>query len=116
MANLIESSFNVNIPDVGTAVTLCIPVTPANKGKITRITTCLGAAISGADSKVVVSRNATVLGTITIANSSSAAGDIDYLDVFAASTDLVVGDFITVANGGESTGTATGVITFDLKR
>ena len=116
MANLTEDSFSVNIPDIGTAVTLCIPITPANKGKITRITSCLGAAISSADSKIVISRNTTVLGTITIANASSAAGDIDFLDVFAASADLVVGDFIKIANGGESTGTATGVITFDLLR
>lgn len=114
MANIREETVNINIPDVGTAVTVCIPITPHNAGELKRVTTCLGAAISGADSKVVVSKNATVIGTIVVAYTSSAAGDIDYLNINGVY--LASGDFITIANGGESTGTATGVVTLDILR
>lgn len=105
MADIRRVSQSFKVTDVGTAETLCIPVTEHMRGPIVRVTTCLGGAISGADSLVIVSKNATVLGTITIAYTSSAAGDIDYLDI--SGVELSVGDFIKIANGGESTGAAT---------
>lgn len=113
MADLRRVADTLNIPDVGTAVTVCIPITEHNKGKLTRVTTCLGGAITGADSLVVISRNATALGTITVANTSSAVGDIDYLDLNA---EFSVGDYIKIANGGESTGVATLGIVLDFVR
>ena len=114
MADIRRVSHPFSTADAGTAATLCIPVTEHIRGQIVRVTTCLGGAISGADSKVVVSKNATVLGTITIAYTSSAAGDIDYLDI--AGVELSVGDFITIANGGESTGVAILSGTIDIVR
>lgn len=114
MADLRRDSDTIKITDVGTAETVCIAVTEHNKGMLTRVTTCIGGAISGADSKVVVSQNATVLGTITVAYTSSAAGDIDYLDL--AGKELSVGDFIKIANGGESTGAAPMTVTLDIVR
>lgn len=114
MANIREVTANVNIPDVGTAVTVVIPVTAHMAGQIKRITSCLGGAISGADSKIVISKNATVLGTITVAYTSSAAGDQDYIS--PSNVFVKEGDYIVIANGGESTGTATGVISVDIMR
>lgn len=114
MADIRRQADSITIPDVGTEITVCIPVTEHNKGLLTRVTTCIAGAITGADSKVVISKNATVLGTIVVANTSSAAGDIDYLDL--AGIELSVNDFIKVANGGESTGTAPMAIVFDIVR
>lgn len=114
MADLRREVNSINIPDVGTAVTVCYPITEHNKGQLAKVTTCIGGAISGADSKVVLSKNATVLGTIVVAYTSSAAGDIDSLAL--SGIELSVGDFITVANGGESTGTATMTVVFDIVR
>ena len=114
MADIRRQADSLSIPDVGTAVTLCLPITEHNKGLLTRVTTCIAGAITSGDSKVVISKNATVLGTIVVANTSSAAGDIDYLDL--TGTELSVGDFIKVANGGESTGTAPMVVVFDIVR
>lgn len=114
MADLRRVGESFHIPDVGTAVTVCIPITEHNKGQFTRVTTCLGGAITGADSLVVVSKNATVLGTITIAYTSSAVGDTDYLNI--AGVEVSAGDYIKIANGGESTGVATLGITLDLVR
>lgn len=111
------TQLNATIADVSTAETLYIPVTTGSEGKVTQIRTCLGGAISGADSKVVVSANSTVLGTITIANTSSAAGDIDTLDVTSPTAGYVkAGDYIKVACGGESTGAARGCVTIDIIR
>ena len=105
------------IADVSTAETLYIPVTAGSEGKVTQVKTALGGAISGADSKVVVSVNSTVLGTIVIANTSSAAGDIDTLDVSSPTAGYVkAGDYIKVACGGESTDTASAGVTIDILR
>lgn len=114
MSDLRRNTIDITFPDAGTAATKCVPITEGNAGELKRITTCLGAAISGADSKVVVTYNTTILGTITIANTSSAAGDIDSLDV--AGVYMAPGGFITVANGGESTGTATLAVVMDVQR
>lgn len=114
MADIRPETVNVKITDVGTAETICIPVTPNLAGEIRTISHCLGAAISGADSNIIISKNATALGTITVANSSSAAGDIDTLTL--NNVYVKVGDYIKIANGGESTGPAVGVITIDIVR
>lgn len=116
MADLRKIAIPQNITDISTAQTLILPITPHSEGQLMRVTTCIGGAISGADSLVVISKNGAVLsgGTITIANTSSAAGDIDYADfgnVFVKS-----GDYLTFAGGGESTGTATCGIIVDIAR
>lgn len=104
----------MKITDVGTAETIVIPITDSLEGQIKRATHCLGAAISGADSKIIISKNGTALGTIVVAYTSSAAGDIDFLDF--GSTYVKTGDYITIANGGESTGAAVGFMVIDIAR
>lgn len=116
MANIRNVAVPFKITDVGTAETIVIPVTDHMEGQLLRVTTALGAAISGADSKVIVSKNGSVLtgGTITVAYTSSAAGDTDYAtfgNVF-----VKAGDYITIANGGESTGAAVGIGIIDIAR
>ena len=114
MADLRKIPITVKITDVGTAENSVIPITTHNEGQVIRATHALGAAISGADSKIVIKKNTVALGTIVVAYSSSAAGDIDYLDI--ASTYVRAGDYLVVANGGESTGAAVGVVTIDIAR
>lgn len=105
------------IADVSTAENIYIPVTDGMVGKIQQIKTCLHGAISGADDKVIPSINSTVLGTIVIANTSSAAGDIDTLDVTSPTAGYIkVGDYIKIANGGESTDAAAAIVAIDIIR
>lgn len=116
MADLRQVVLSAKITDVGTAETIVIPITENSAGQLKRVTHALGAAISGADSKIVISKNGTVLtnGTLTIANTSSAAGDIDYQDF--GNVFVKANDYITIANGGESTGAAVGYVVIDIAR
>lgn len=114
MADLRKIPISVKITDVGTAENIVIPVTKHNEGQIIRATHALGAAISGADSKIIIKKGAVALGTIVVAYTSSAAGDIDYVDI--SNTYVKEGDYIVVANGGESTGAAPGVVVIDIAR
>jgi len=114
MSDLRPVSVFVPILDASTAQTVLVPVTDNLAGQIVQVKTVLGGAISGADDKVIISKNATALGTIVVANSSSAAGDIDTLNINGVY--VAVGDYIKVANGGESTDTATLGVTIDIKR
>lgn len=73
-------------------------------GILRRVETLLGTAITGADAVVTVSKNGVALSpTITVANASSAAGDVDFADFHVQ---VAKGDWITVASGGESSTTA----------
>lgn len=93
------------IPAAGTADTSVIPVTEDMDGEVIEVKTCLAAAISGADEVVTISKGASSMGTITIANASSALGDIDTLNPTSGNRFLVVGDYIKITNSGASTGT-----------
>lgn len=116
MADLRQVVLSAKITDVGTAETIVIPITENSAGQLKRVTHALGAAITVADSKIVISKNGTVLsgGTITVAYTSSAAGDIDYQDF--GDVFVKAGDYITIANGGESTGAAVGYVVIDIAR
>lgn len=81
-------------------------------GILRKVQTQLGGAISGADAVVTVSHNGSNLSpTITVANASSAEGDVDSADFFR---NVTAGDRIEVATGGESTDTAELGITLTL--
>jgi len=90
------------LADVSTASSVIFMVqTP---GILRRVETLLGAAISGADSVITVSKNGVALSpTITVANASSAAGDVDFAEFYVQ---VAKGDWITVASGGQSSDTA----------
>jgi hypothetical protein len=78
------------------------------RGTLVRGYSCLGGAITGADCTWSVEVNGTaVTGTATIANASSAAGDVDSVD-FSGAVNVNQGDTLEIVVGGESSTTATG--------
>ena len=107
------SAFNLNnifvtgeITDVSTASSILIPIVDDMEGDVIDVTTVLGGALTTADATVTVSKNTTSMGTITVAYTSSAAGDIDNL-VPTSNNSLVAGDYLKIATDGGSTGTQT---------
>lgn len=89
------------IADVSTAETVYIPVPYA--GTVAKVTTVLEGAIATSDDTITVTNVGTgSMGTITITESGSAAGDIDTLT--PASNNTVTADqAISIATDGAST-------------
>jgi hypothetical protein len=105
-------SLAAEFTDIGTAETLTF-VVPA-PGFLRKVQTVLDGAITGADETVTVSRNGSALSpTITIANASSAAGDVDFAEYY---TGVAEGDRITVASAGSSTGATGCAVTVTLSK
>jgi hypothetical protein len=78
------------------------------KGRLVRGYSCLGGAISAADATWTVEVNGVaVTGTCTIANASSAAGDVDEVEFTGGAVDVNQGDTLEIVPGGESSTTAT---------
>lgn len=105
---------NVEITDISTADQRHFA--PGFNGKIKRITSCLGGAISGADATLTakISGTAVTGGSITVAQSSSAAGDVDSATPTAANT-FTSTDHIEIETDGGSTGTHEVLVTFELE-
>jgi hypothetical protein len=83
-------------------------------GYLRQVKTHLGAAITGADAVVTVSVDGTNLApTITIANTSSAEGDVDGAEYFAP---VNAGSRVEVTSDGASSTTAELAITLTLSR
>lgn len=77
------------------------------KGKVVRGYSCLGGAITAADATWTLEINGVAAtGTATIANASSAAGDVDSV-VFTGATSVNQGDVLEIVPAGESSTTAT---------
>ena len=75
-------------------------------GNIIKVQSILEASIGSANSTVTIKNSSgTSMGTITVAYSGSAAGDMDYVE---PSTDnaTVDNDYITIQSDGASTNTA----------
>lgn len=94
-------TMNASIADVGTASTVYFSAPQA--GYLREVTTTLFAAITGANDVITIAVDGTTVGTITVTQSGSAAGDVDYVMVNAP---VRKGSRITCANSGASTGTA----------
>jgi hypothetical protein len=80
-----------------------------HRGRLKRAYSVIGAAITGADCTWTVSvRGGSALRTATVANSSSAAGDVDSVDLGFMGTSNFVneGDLITFTSNGESSTTS----------
>jgi len=93
------------IADLSTADTIYLPA--GVTGTLYKVYTALGAAIATADATVSVSINGTPVtnGSVTVAYSGSAAGDIDSATPTANNT-MTAGDKIAIATDGASTNTA----------
>ena len=74
-------------------------------GQVVHVATCISTAITTGDAAITVSRNGTAItaAALTIANSSSAAGDIDSVDLADGAFTVKKGDNILIASDGGST-------------
>lgn len=105
---------NAVIADVSTAETVYIPIPYA--GTITKVISVLGGAITVADATITVSNSAAAsMGTLTVAYTSSAAGDVDTLAPGSNNT-VTADDYITIATDGGSTGAQKLWLTVVLER
>jgi hypothetical protein len=106
-AELVDSSSFTNtiltheIADISTAETVYIPV-PVT-GTVVRVDTCLQGAITVADATVILTQSDdSVMASITVAFSGSAAGDIDS-DTSISNASVTAGDYLKLATNGNST-------------
>lgn len=112
-AELNTAYLTVYIGDISTAGSGYI-VSPV-AGTITAINSVINGAIATADAALTPKIGGTNItgGAITVANSGSAAGDIDTAAPSAANV-LAVGDLLEVATDGASTNTVACAITFTI--
>ena len=115
MRTLNDYFLHAEIADISTASSTFVPV--PDSGKIIKIITALQGAISGANAGITAKVNTTNMtgGTITIAHSGSAAGDIDTCEPTGANS-VVEGDYIAIATDGASTGTHSAHFTIIVRR
>ena len=101
---------NTRIDDVSTAASYWV-VTPF-AGSVSSIYTVIDGAIGTADATITFELSGTAItdGTITIANASSAAGDVDSSSPTANNV-VSAGQAIEVITDGASTGTVSAVVT-----
>lgn len=102
------------LADVSTAGQ--IYVVPGFRGKIIRAYTALNGAISGANAGLTLKIGGTAVtgGTITIAHSGSAAGDVDSCTPTALAT-FTSTQAIEIETDGASTDTAAVMITLEVE-
>ena len=105
-------AFNLNkvvltavIADISTAGQIYIPIPDEFNGDVVEIRTVLGGAISGADATITpkVIGTAMTNGVITVAQSGSAAGDVDTSRPTGANT-VRAGEAVEIETDGASTG------------
>lgn len=92
---------------------LVVPVA----GKLTAIRSVSNAALATGNATLTAAINGTAVtgGVVTIAQSGSAAGDVDSAAPTAANA-VVPGDIITITGGGASTATATANLVIEITR
>lgn len=94
-------SFNTHIEDISSATDIYIPIPYA--GVIKKITTVVSGAVSTADLVLTFyDSSSNSMGTITVASSGSAAGDVDTLSP-ASNNVVTANDYIRInGDGGPS--------------
>lgn len=104
----------VQIEDVSTAGQKY--VVPGFNGKINRIHSVINGAIATADAVLTIKIGGTAVtnGAITIANSSSAAGDVDST-IPSGANEFTDTDSIEVETNGASTNTVETVVTLEVE-
>jgi hypothetical protein len=101
---MIQDTFSGSFVNVSTGQTVHIPVPFA--GTVVKVVTVLEAAISSANAIITVKNAAAAsMGTITVTQSGSAAGDVDTLSPSSNNT-VTADSFITITSDGGSTNTA----------
>ena len=115
MRTLNDYFLHAEIADISTASSTFVPV--PDSGKIIKIITALQGAISGGDAAISFEIGGTAVtgGGITVANSSSAAGDVDTAEPTAANQVEEDGTIEMITDGG-STGAKKLNVTFVIRR
>lgn len=102
------------ITDVSTAETIYIPI--ANAGTVAKVVTVLEGAITTADATLTAKNAAgTSMGTITVTQSGSAAGDVDTLAPVSNNT-VAANAAITIETDGASSTAQRIFFTFTVDR
>lgn len=111
--NIKKQFLNVRLTDVSTASS-CYVVSPV-AGNITKIYSVINGTIATANSVITSSINGAAItgGSLTIAFSGSAAGDIDSATPTAANT-VAAGDLITLTTDGASSNTVNAEFTIEI--
>ena len=109
-----EFAYTTFIDDVSTASTIYIPM--HRSCEVIQVVTCLEGPITGADATLTV-RNAlnNSMGTITIAHTSSAIGDIDTLAPVSNNT-VNENEYISIETDGASTDAQKVWVTVHVRR
>lgn len=96
-----QDTFIVDFSDISSSSNLYLPIPFA--GTVTKIQSVLSGAISGSDAVFTISNSGgSSMGTLTIAQSESAAGDVDTLAPSSNNT-VTASDYIKIAcDGGPS--------------
>ena len=115
MRTLNDYFLHAEIADISTASSTFVPV--PDSGKIIKIITALQGAISGGDAAISFEIGGTAVtgGGITVANSGSAAGDVDTAEPTAANQVEEGGSIEMITDGG-STGAKKLNVTFVIRR
>lgn len=115
MRTLNDYFLTARLTDVSAASTVNIAV--PDDGRIIKVISVLGGAITVADSAVVTKINGTTVtgGGFTVAYTSSAAGDIDTAEPTALNN-VKEGDYISITSDGGSTTTQPIDVTVIIRR
>ena len=100
---LFDKYLTGEIANVSSASSFRLPI--PSKGRLKKVLTVLGGAITSGDAVITVSVDGTSVGTITVANASSAEGDVDTLELPDNDQDAVAdeGGWLEFATDGGST-------------
>jgi len=114
---LLTYTLNATITDVSSAGQVYIPVPDGFGGDIVEIRSALNGAISGANAVLTAKIGGTAVtgGVITIANASSAAGDVDVCRPSGANT-VADGGSVEIETNGASTGSVSVFLTVVVRR
>jgi len=93
-----RSVFNVHIHDISVVSSIYLPMPFA--GAVSRVTSCIEGAIAGSDLVFTIKNSsAATMGTLTVTQSGSAAGDIDFVNPSSNNT-VTDNDYILVQGDG----------------
>ena len=115
MRTLNDYFITAEIEDISTVSSTFVAI--PDGGKVIKIITALQDAISGANAAITFEVGGTAMtnSAITVAYTSSAAGDVDSSEPTAANTVEEDGTIEMITDGG-STGTAKLLVTFVIRR
>lgn len=107
-------TLNVSMADITVANSVYVPIPYA--GTVKRVTSVISNAITAADETITVYNSAGVsMGTITVAYTISAAGDVDSLDP-ASNNTVTANSFIRLTANGDASTSASANFTIVIER